>query len=116
DDFTPSATFTSTTVADPPPGPGMIEVSGGVTATTPPDTLTFSEPVTNPVLSSGPNAGGVTYFGGETLIPVDGGVSGTGGNGIVELEGTFTTIQWPNPDETMYATFTGITVGIRTQR
>jgi hypothetical protein len=140
-DFTPSSTFTSATVADPPPGPGMIEVSGGVTATTPPDTLTFSEPVTNPVLaiydlgmgyaldsaslvfdapfavlSSGPNAGGVTYFGGETLVPVDGGVSGSGSNGVVELEGKFTTIRWPNPNETMYATFTGITVGIRTQR
>jgi hypothetical protein len=138
DDFTPSATFTSATVANPPPGPGMIELSGESTQT---DTLTFSRPVDHPVLaiyelgtgyagntasllfgapvavlSSGLNAGGAQYFGNETLTLVDGGVSGTGGNGVVELGGTFSTLHWPNPSDTPYASFTGLTVGVRAQR
>jgi hypothetical protein len=139
DDFTPGATFTSATVPDPPPGPGMIEVSGGSTQT---DTLTFSEPVTNPViaiynlgtafaeesaslvfsapfavLSSGLNAaGGGSYWGNEVFVVVDGGVSGVGANGVVELEGTFSSVQWINPNDTPYASYTGLTVGIRAQR
>jgi hypothetical protein len=137
DEFTPSATFTSATVADPPPGPGMIEVSGESTQI---DTVTFSEPVSNPVLavynlgtgfaeesasllfdvpvtvlSSGLNAGGAMYFGNEMLVAVDGGVSGVGGNGLVELEGTFSTIAWTNPNDTPYASYTGLTVGVRMQ-
>jgi hypothetical protein len=139
DDFTPAATFTSATVSNPPPGPGMIEVAGGSTQT---DTLTFSEPVTNPVLaiynlgtafaeesasilfsapfavlSSGLNAaGGGSYWGNEVFVAVDGGVSGVGANGVVELEGTFSSVQWTNPDDTPYASYTGLTVGIRAQR
>jgi hypothetical protein len=137
DEFTPGATFTSATVADPPPGPGMIEVSGESTQI---DAVTFSEPVSNPVLavynlgtgfaeesasllfdvpvtvlSSGLNAGGVMYFGNEMLVAVDGGVSGVGGNGVVELEGTFSTIAWTNPNDTPYASYTGLTVGLRAQ-
>ena len=147
-EFMPSSTFTSATVADPPPGPGMIEVGVGLDTATGPDTLTFSKPVTNPVLaiynlgtiytsqaaslvfgvpftvlSSGLNAGGAAIipgsdaalFGNEMLTSVDGGVSGIGSNGLVELEGTFSTIQWTNPSDLAYAGFTGITVGIRAQ-
>jgi hypothetical protein len=135
--FTPSSTFTSATVANAPPGPGMIEVSGVTTET---DTLAFSEPVKNPVLaiyalgtgyagesasilfsvpftvlSSGLATNGSTIFGNELLVPVDGGVSGVGGNGVVELEGTFSMIQWTNPNDTPYASYTGLTVGIRAQ-
>jgi hypothetical protein len=135
DAFTPSSTFTSPTVSDAPPGPGMLEVSGGPAQT---DTVTFSEPVTNPVvaiyklgtgyasetasmffnapvtiLSSGLNGDGPMYFGNEMLLPVDGGVSGVGSNGVVELEGKFTTIQWTNPNDTQYLGYTGLTVGIR---
>lgn len=136
--FTPATTFTSATVADAPPGPGMIEESGESTLM---DSVTFSRPVTNPVLaiynlgtgyaevtasiffsepvtvlSSGPNAAGVSYFGSERLVPVDGGVSGVGSNGVVELEGTFSTIHWTNPNDTPYASYTGLTVGIRGER
>ena len=46
-------------------------------------------------------------------MPADGGVSGVGANGVVELEGTFTTIQWTNPADTPYASYTGVTVGVR---
>jgi hypothetical protein len=118
----------------------MIEVSGGSTQTST-DTVTFSERVTNPllaiynlgtgyggesasmlfsapfvVLSSGLNAAGNGLFGNETLTLVDGGVSGIGSNGVVELEGTFDAIQWTNPADIPYASYTGLTVGIRTQR
>jgi hypothetical protein len=137
DEFTPASTFTSPTVTDPPPGPGMIEVSG---ATTVPDTVTFSAPVTNPViaiynlgtsfsavssslvfsvpftiLSSGANAAGTGYWGSEMLVDAEGGVSGVGSNGVVELEGTLTTFQWTNPSDTPYASFTGLTLGVRAQ-
>jgi hypothetical protein len=135
DDFLPVSTFTSGTVADPPPGPGMLEVSGGAAAT-----LTFSQPVTDPViaiyslgvgyanqaasllvdasvtvLSSGANIGGTGFWGDETLTLADGGVSGIEGNGVIELEGTFSTIEWTNPSDIPYASFTGLTVGVRTQ-
>jgi hypothetical protein len=137
DYFLPVATFTAPTVSNPPPGPGMIEVSG---TTTLPDSVTFSQPVQNPVvaiynlgtsfasqssfiafgapfvvLSSGPNSGGTGYWGNEQLVPVDGGLSGVGSNGIVELEGTFTTITWTNPADITYASYTGLTVGVRAQ-
>ena len=139
DEFAPASTFTSATVPNAPSGPGMIEVSGPVSSgATPTDLVTFSEPVTNPVmaiynlgtgygnesasilfsapfvvLSSGLNAAGNGLFGNETLALVDGGVSGIGSNGVVELEGTFSTIQWTNPNDIPYASYTGLTVGIR---
>jgi hypothetical protein len=134
-DFLPASTFTSPTVPNAPPGPDMIEVSG-ITART--ETMTFSEPVTNPVLaiynlgtafanetaaiyfqapitvlSSGVNAGGAGYWGNEMLTAVDGGVSGVGANGVVEIEGTFTSVQWTNPSDTPYASWTGLTIGVR---
>ena len=71
----------------------------------------FNAPVT--ILSSGLNGDGPMYFGNEMLLPVDGGVSGVGSNGVVELEGKFTTIQWTNPNDTQYLGYTGLTVGIR---
>jgi hypothetical protein len=133
--FLPVSTFTGAMVPNPPPGPGVIEVAGTATS---PDTVTFSRPVTNPlvaiynlgtafanqsssivfdvpftVLSTGPNTGGTGYWGSELLVPVEGGVSGIGSNGVVELQGTFTTIQWTNPADIAYASFTGLTVGVR---
>jgi hypothetical protein len=133
DDFIPAATFTSATVPNAPPGPSMIEVAGAN-----PATLTFSSNVTDPlvaiyslgtgyanqassllvdaslrVLSSGPNAGGVGYWGDGGLTLVEGGVSGIDGNGVVELEGTFQAIQWTNPADIPFASFTGLTVGVR---
>ncbi len=65
------------------------------------------------VLSSGPNASGVGYWGDGGLTLVEGGVSGIDGNGVVELEGTFQTIQWTNPADIPFASFTGLTVGVR---
>jgi hypothetical protein len=107
DFYSPTATFVSATVSDPPPGPGIIEISGGQV-----DSLAFSPPVTNPlvaivslgtgylnqvvtldfsapvtVLSSGPDTYDPTIAG--TLTAADGGVSGIEGSGVVEVEGTF---------------------------
>ena len=85
------------------------------------DTLTFSSPVTNPVfaivsLGNGiDNTTCVYDFGayGErflilqdgagsmggpgTLTDVDGGLTGTEGDGLMQLIGTFTTIRWTDP-------------------
>jgi hypothetical protein len=137
DEFLPITTFTSTTVANPPPGPGIIKVAG---LTSQVDMVTFSSPVTNPlvaiyslgtsfvntpvsllfgapctVLSSGPSADVTVLFGDGTLALVDGGVSGIGSSGVVEIEGSYSAIQWINPSDTPYASYTGLTVGIRAQ-
>ncbi len=148
DDFNPAATFTSATVANPPPGPGVLEITLqpsdfptlGPDAGVAFDTLTFSTPVTNPVvaiydlgmgsvaetsslvfgvpttiLSTGNNADSTIVYWSEALMAVDGGVSGSGGNGVVELEGTFSTLQWPVPTQGFSTGFAGITVGVRAQ-
>lgn len=127
-DWTPASTYTSATVADGPPDPGILELTGGTDA---PCTVTFSRAVTNPVmaifslgdfslnvtasyefvqpfviLSSGPGiyglAGSFTESG-QVL-------SGHEGNGVIQLTGTFTSIQFKNPVSEYYS---GITVGAR---
>ncbi|MGH7437718.1 MAG: hypothetical protein ACRENE_18730, partial [Polyangiaceae bacterium] len=138
DDFLPVSTFLSPTVGNAPSGTTMIEVAGSSST---PDSLTFSQPVTNPVvaiydlgvsfantasvivfdapftiLSSGPNTSGTGYWGNGQLVVAEGGVSGVGGNGVVELEGTFTTIHWTNPADIPFASYTGLTVGVRAAR
>jgi hypothetical protein len=107
--WTPAATYISQTVANAPPGPGLIEINGGASQA---DALTFSEPVTNPViaivsLGTGPigsatlNVGapfsvlssGIGYqgsgLGSGLLSAADGGVTGVEGNGVIEVAGTF---------------------------
>jgi hypothetical protein len=136
-DFEPPTTFTSATVANPPPGPGILEFSGDETGT---GTITFSAPIERPllaiynlgtgfagqsaslgvdapftILSSGLNAAGANLFGNETLTVTDAGVSGVGANGVVELEGTFSVIHWNSPNDIPYASWTGVTVGARAQ-
>lgn len=106
----PASTFTSATVPNAPPGPGMVQISGGATQF---DSVTFSRPVTNPIVaifslgtSSVPPAVSIDFkdpfalltsgpdvFGGAagtpTLTEVDAGVSGMEGSGLVEVMGTF---------------------------
>jgi hypothetical protein len=109
DFWSPTATYTSLTVPDAPPGPGIVEISGGTTQA---DTISFSPAVNNPllaivslgtgylptpvtlgvnapftVLSFGPDSYDPTAAG--TLTAVDGGVSGIEGSGVLQLEGTF---------------------------
>ena len=114
---------------NPPPGVGIITSLGG-TATT--YTITFSEPVTNPVLaiaSLGNTTGGgsrdynfdqpftllkagVGFFNGDatTLTQPTGSIlRGSEGNGLIQFTGTLSTISWTNP---VAETWSGFTVGV----
>jgi hypothetical protein len=130
--FTPASTYTCATVGNPPNLPGIVMQQGGTTLV---DSLVFSRPVTNPVLaimSLGDyqtNAQSRLDFGayGEsftilrqgmgsmagpgTLSDVDGGLQGDDGDGLVQLNGTFTTLRWADPIGEAPGQH-GITVGI----
>jgi hypothetical protein len=126
--WTPASTYTSATVANGPPDPGILELTGGTDAAC---TVTFSRAITNPlmavfslgdfslnttasyelaepfvILSTGPGIYGVAGSfteSGQTLV-------GHEGNGVIQLTGTFTSIQFKNPTSEY---FSGITVGVR---
>jgi hypothetical protein len=115
--FDPTSTYTSPTVAT-PPNASIIVQRGGTTLV---DTLTFSRAVTNPVfaivslgdyqvdlfctytfgaygesftiLQMGPGH----FAGPGTMADIDGGLTAADGDGLVQLNGTFTTIQWMDP-------------------
>ena len=59
-----------------------------------------------PVLDSG---GGSNEYGGSTISVVGNNVYGIEGNGVVQFNGTFTSISWTNP---VYENWYGFTVGI----
>jgi hypothetical protein len=123
----PASTFSGGTVGNPPPSGGnAIQIFGG-TATV--DTITFSQPVTNPVMAIwslgqggiqasfifSPNepfniesGGPSNEYGGSGLNLVQYGVSGAEGNGTIQFLGTFTQISWTNP---VYENWYGFTVG-----
>ena len=123
----PGSTYTSPTVSDSPSSSDIIAIAGGNQAV---DTITFSKPVTDPVmaifslgspmvtstldfaapfkiLSSGPNASlGFVSF---TELPGDV-LQGNEGNGTIQFQGTFTSISWTNPD---FEFWHGFTVGLQ---
>jgi len=91
------------------------------------NTITFSQPVTNPVFAiwslgqpglqasfdflitptfeaGGPNSN----FGGGPIVVVGNSVRGNEGNGVVQFTGTFTQIQWRNTPENFYAFTVGM--------
>ena len=114
---TNSAIYTSPPIADnPPPDPDIIRLTGGTEAGT--QTITFSEPVTNPVmaiLSLGQSSLLVTYdFGDEDFTVLNFGpgffggpgnltelagnvLQGVEGHGLIQFNGTFTSITWTIP-------------------
>jgi hypothetical protein len=121
DYFVPATTYTCATVGNKPTEADGLVLQQGGTPTV--DTLTFSRPVTNPVLaimSLGNSQDGTTcsyQFGaygesftilqqgmGEMAGPgtlvedADGGLTGNDGDGLVQLNGTFSTIKWTDPD------------------
>ena len=130
--FTPASTYTCATVGNPPILPGIVMQQGGTTQV---DSLTFSRPVTNPVLaimSLGNYEFGIqsrfefgaygesftvlqqgmgSMAGPGTLADVDGGLQGNDGDGLVQINGTFTTIQWTDPVGESPGVH-GLTVGI----
>ncbi|GLC26129.1 PEP-CTERM sorting domain-containing protein [Roseisolibacter agri] len=123
----PVATYQSATVPNAPPPCDMIALTGGPTFGT--NTVTFSQAIVNPVmaiLSLGQPSTVITYnfnqpfnilsfgpgaFGGPgTLSQLQPNVlTGVEGNGVIQFQGTFSSISWtvPTPE-----TWHGFTVGV----
>ena len=125
--YTPTSSYVGGTVSNAPPqSNGIIQIYGGPGSGT--DSITFSQAVLNPIIAiwslgqgainasfnfnesatieaAGPSA----EYGGSALTEVGNTVYGSEGNGVVQLNGTFTSISWTNPTaEDWY----GFTVGI----
>ena len=123
--WTPAGSYTDGVLVPnaPPPADNIIQLVGGN-----PDvnTVSFSAPVTNPVmaiwsLGSGGNpavfvfqnaaptivAGGPSAeYHGASITPIFNGVAGAEGNGTVEFVGTFNSISWTNPESEYWYGFT----------
>jgi outer membrane autotransporter protein len=108
------STYTSEEVDNPPPNADIVRLTGG--PNTGIQTLTFSQPVVDPVmaiLSLGSTSGGITYefdapftilnngpgfFGDGPLTQLsDTVLEGQEGHGIIRFSGTFTSISWTMP-------------------
>jgi hypothetical protein len=127
--WSPATTWEGGPVTSAPPGNSGIQLFGGQS---PPvtDTLTFTTPVTNPVLAivslgqGGDTAsfnftdsftllggGPSTTWAGQALTSSGDVVFGTEGNGLVLFTGTFSSISWTNPTREVYYAFNVGTVG-----
>jgi hypothetical protein len=125
--WTPSGSYADGTIITnaPPQGNNIVQLIGGSGT---PDTITFSQAVTNPVmaiwsLGSGGNpasfvftqtptfvAGGPSAeYTGSAITVLGNTVSGIEGNGTIQFIGTFSSLTWTNPQsEDWY----GFTVGV----
>jgi hypothetical protein len=129
--FDPSSSYTSATIDNAPPSSdGVIQMYGGLDIS---ETITFSAPVVNPIIaiwslgavndtasfdftSSEPFtivAGGPSSeYGGASIYqgtgPDSENVYGQEGNGVIELIGTYSTIDFTTPG---YENWYGFTVG-----
>jgi hypothetical protein len=126
--WTPTSSYVGGVVGNAPPQSGGIVQLFGGGQTPAVDTITFSSPVTNPVIAiwslgqggdtasfqfleaptfqaGGPSA----EYGGGAISVLPNGVYGTEGNGTLLFSGTFTTISWTNPT---YEDWYGFTVGV----
>jgi hypothetical protein len=113
--WTPTSTYADGTIVNNAPvaSNGIMQLDGGTNAV---NTLSFSSPVTNPVIAIwslgasgtpasfvfGPTptfvAGGPSAEYGGSAITVNGNVvSGAEGNGTVQFLGTYSSITWTNP-------------------
>jgi VWD domain-containing protein/collagen triple helix repeat protein/IPT/TIG domain-containing protein len=126
--WVPVSTYTSVEVANAPPNPDIIELTGGQSQTY---TVTFSEPVANPIMAIVSLGGfhaatynfdapfsivsaGPGYFGGSptTLVQLPNNVlQGTEGSGTIQFLGTFSKLSWTVPTA---ETWHGFTFGIQT--
>jgi hypothetical protein len=125
--WTPASTYADGTIVSNAPvaANGIMQLFGGTNAS---NILTFSTPVTNPVmaiwsLGSGGTpasfvfgavptfvAGGPSAEYGGSAITVSGStVSGQEGNGSVQFHGTFSSISWTNPQ---FENWYGFNVGV----
>lgn len=122
--WNPSTSFVGGTVGVSPDSVGdIVTLAGGFTGTS---TLSFAAPIENPVFAiwslgqpgapasftfdaspvfqvGGPNAN----FGGSTISVAGNVVNGTEGNGVVQFNGSVSSISWTNTPEFFY----GFTVG-----
>jgi PEP-CTERM motif len=123
----PSSTFSGGTVGNPPPSSGgILQLFGGQYGLT--DTVTFSRPVTDPVMAiwslgqDGINAsfqfaepfsiesGGPSLeYSGSTITALGNTVYGAEGNGTIQFHGTYSQISWTNPT---FENWYGFTVGV----
>jgi hypothetical protein len=125
--YTPIPTFSGGTVSNgPAQADGIVQIFGGTATGT--HTITFSEAVLNPVLaiwslgqpgvlaqfvfdqaftiqSGGSNA----EFGGAAITALGNTVSGNEGNGVIQFNGSVTSISWTNP---IVENWYGFTVGV----
>ena len=128
--WTPASTFTGGPVTNAPPASfNSIKLFGGFPTAVITDTVTFSSPVTNPVLAieslgqstiaaqfvftpSEPfvllGGGPSNDFGGMALTSSGNIVFGSEGNGLVELLGKYSSITWTNP---VFENYYMVTVG-----
>jgi hypothetical protein len=125
--WTPTSTYADGTIVNKAPvaANGIMQLDGGTDAL---NTLTFSTPVTNPVvaiwsLGAGGTpasfvfdatptfvAGGPSAEYGGSAITVSGDVvSGSEGNGTVQFLGTYSSITWTNPQ---FEFWYGFNVGV----
>ena len=133
--WTPASSFSGGTVGNAPPNTASIALEGGTTPGVPPlmESITFSSPVVNPVfaiwslgssngsipatfdfLSKSPQdftlegGGPSTEFGGSSISVNGQVVSGLEGNGVIQFDGTFSSITFDTPD---FENFYAFTVG-----
>lgn len=126
--WTPGTTFADgSIVANPPPASGgMIRLVGGSSTV---DTLSFSSPVLNPVISiwslgqssiaaqfvftgaspSFVSGGPSAEFAGGPISVSGNTVTGNEGNGTISFSGLFSSISWNNP---VFENYYGFTVGV----
>ncbi|HEX4227391.1 MAG TPA: PEP-CTERM sorting domain-containing protein [Bryobacteraceae bacterium] len=123
--WTPTGTFSGGTVGNTPPQSfNAIALTGGVTTT---NTLTFSSAITDPVLAiwslgapgnqasfdftaaepftleaGGPSA----EYGGSSITVSGNDVLGAEGNGVIQFNGTYSSLTWTNPTFESYYAFT----------
>ena len=125
--YAPASTFSGGTVANAPAqADGILQIFGGTAAGT--NTITFSQAVLNPVLaiwslgqsgivaqfkfntpfvieSGGPSA----EYGGTAITSVGNTVFGAEGNGVIQFNGSVTSISWTNP---VFENWYGFTLGV----
>jgi len=133
--WTPTTSFSGGTVGNAPPtgtNDAITLIGGGMVV----DTITFSSPVTNPVIAiwslgqGGLTAnftfnanepftiqggGGSSQYGGSSIFvggtcPANA-VCGIEGNGVIQFIGTFSSISWTNPVAENYYAFTVGAIG-----
>lgn len=122
--YNPASTFENSTVANAPTSPDIIQLSEASSYT---DTLTFSSAIVNPIIDivSLGGGGSVSYtfnaaptilgqgtddWGGcNTCLSVSGDtLTGTEGSGVIQFDGSFTSITWTTTGGEYW---NGITVG-----